>query len=99
MIFIIKLLRRQINLNIITRLGLIFIAIFLALMVTTIAKGEAIGQASQNETVTVTVTYPENVPINNPQEAKATTKEPGYEAGLAIAGLLAVAFLVLRQRK
>ncbi len=32
-------------------------------------------------------------------KATATPKEPGFEAGLAIAGLLAVAFLVLRQRK
>ncbi|HEX7575378.1 MAG TPA: S-layer protein domain-containing protein [Candidatus Methanoperedens sp.] len=29
----------------------------------------------------------------------ATPKEPGFEAAFAIAGLLAVAFLVLRQRK
>ncbi|MBU4373823.1 PGF-CTERM sorting domain-containing protein [bacterium] len=31
--------------------------------------------------------------------AATTPKEPGFEAVFAIAGLLAVAYLVLRQRK
>ena len=57
-----------------------------------------------NATTNVTVTIP---PVETTAEtvattavAAATTKtEPGFEAIFAIAGLLAVAFLVLRQRK
>ena len=60
-----------------------------------------------NKTTTLTavptpqVTTPGTVATTpaKPPTTKATEKEPGFEAGLAIAGLLAVAFLVLRQRK
>jgi len=54
-----------------------------------------------NQTVTTTGTAVETgtaVATATPAPT-ATAKEPGFEAGLAIAGLLAVAFLVLRQRK
>jgi len=53
-------------------------------------------------TVTQTVKPPEITPAGTakPDAPIATTpKEPGFEAVFAIAGLLAVAFLVLRQRK
>jgi PGF-CTERM protein len=53
-------------------------------------------------TVPPTVKPPEATPAGaaKPVEPIATTpKEPGFEAVFAIAGLLAVAFLVLRQRK
>ena len=52
-----------------------------------------------NQTVNVTVTVtvpPTTVATITPPPTK---KEPGFEAIFAIAGLLAVAFLVLRQRK
>ncbi|MGB8218187.1 MAG: S-layer protein domain-containing protein, partial [Candidatus Methanoperedens sp.] len=51
------------------------------------------------ETGTVVATGTEAVSPTATPAPTATAKEPGFEAGLAIAGLLAVAFLVLRQRK
>jgi S-layer protein (TIGR01567 family) len=72
------------------------------------------GTAGATAGVTANVTQiPGNVTVTTPPEGKtpavaettaavaATTKktEPGFEAVFAIAGLLAVAFLVLRQRK
>ncbi|MCZ7384295.1 MAG: S-layer protein domain-containing protein [Candidatus Methanoperedens sp.] len=52
-----------------------------------------------NQTVTATGTAVTTVTQTATPAPTATAKEPGFEAGLAIAGLLAVAFLVLRQRK
>ncbi|NJD76299.1 MAG: hypothetical protein FIB08_04280 [Candidatus Methanoperedens sp.] len=48
-------------------------------------------------TLTVTEKPPEKTPTTVP--AATTPKEPGFELAFAIAGLLAVAYLVLRQRK
>jgi S-layer protein (TIGR01567 family) len=59
------------------------------------------GTAVGNQTVTETGTAVATVAVTETATPAptATAKEPGFEAGLAIAGLLAVAFLVLRQRK
>ncbi|MCE8426410.1 MAG: hypothetical protein J5U17_11615, partial [Candidatus Methanoperedens sp.] len=46
-----------------------------------------------------TTAGPAGTETAKPPVATATQKEPGFEAFLAVAGLLAVAFLVLRQRK
>ncbi|MCZ7357641.1 MAG: S-layer protein domain-containing protein [Candidatus Methanoperedens sp.] len=55
-----------------------------------------------NATVAATVvetTAPAVTETAKPAAATATPKEPGFQAVFAIAGLLAVAYLVLRQRK
>jgi len=85
---------------------LMVLAVIAAMGITLPRDNAASGQQSdqQKEMVIPTVTYSaDNVPVsavsaNKPEEGVAT-KKPGFEAGLAIAGLLAVAFLVLRQGK
>jgi len=54
---------------------------------------ETVVKPPVNETAAAVVT------TAAPAAPAKTEKEPGFEAILAIAGLLAVAFLVLRQRK
>jgi PGF-CTERM protein len=58
----------------------------------------AVGTPGKTPLANATVTTP---PVNATTTAAAATTptEPGFEAIYAIAGLLAVAFLVLRQRK
>jgi S-layer protein (TIGR01567 family) len=63
--------------------------------------GTPLGNATVTPTeIGVTPAGTEKPPVETPAAtATATPKEPGFEATLAVTGLLAVAFLVLRQRK
>jgi S-layer protein (TIGR01567 family) len=73
-------------------------------VVTTVTPTATVVTPGKTPTTTVTVTTP---PVVTTTAAATVTtaapvkteKEPGFEAIFAIAGLLAVAFLVLRQRK
>ena len=60
---------------------------------------KATGNVTATTPAVVTTTAPEAVTTTKPPVAATTKGEPGFEAVFAIAGLLAVAFLVLRQRK
>ena len=64
--------------------------------VTTTGMGTATLTAGPTETKPAEIATPVATTTTT---AKATPTEPGFEAMFAIAGLLAVAFLVLRQRK
>ncbi len=60
------------------------------------------GNRTEVPTATATIAAPtagETTAAKPPAAATATPKEPAFEAVFAIAGLLAVAYLVLRQRK
>jgi len=66
-------------------------------------KATVTAKANVTTTLTVVPTTPKPevtvAATEKPAAATATPKEPGFEAVFAIAGLLSVAFLVLRQRK
>lgn len=75
-------------------LAVVLLAVLVASMLTAPAKSEEIVLPVQNESVdiaTVTATVATNV--------AEESKRPGFEAVFAIVGLLAVAYLVLRQKK
>ena len=72
-----------------------------ALLLITVAITPAFGQALSNATATVTKTANMTKTANATSNATASTSAstPGFEAVFAIAGLLAVAYLVMRQKR
>ena len=78
------------------KLALIIIAIiFLVLL----ALPRVVGAQEENDTNEIAVNSSIIDPGVTAVSLQKTDKPPGFEAVFAIAGLLAVAFLVLRQRK